>query len=64
MRSPQQTITGLLAHSLSHAQDSIARAEIQLKRMPFDHDTRSALETYKIWEQETKDAIEYMRMRP
>jgi hypothetical protein len=57
MINPREKIRELLDRDLSHAKDSIARAEYQLKRMPFDHDTRNALEGYRVWESEIETAI-------
>lgn len=60
MKTPKETILKVLNDSLGNAQDAIARAEMQLKRMPFDHDTRDALERYKVWETETLAAIKWV----
>ena len=60
MKNPRDVIRELLDNSLSNARDAIARAEQQLRRMPFDHDTRDALERYKDWEYETKTAIAWL----
>lgn len=60
-KTPEETIRKLLNDSLSNARDAIARAEAQLKRMEFDHDTRDALENYRIWEKETLAAIEWLQ---
>lgn len=58
------TILNLLEHSIGNARDAISRAEIQLKRIPFDHDTRDSLESYKLWEQRNQEAIDYIRTHP
>jgi len=60
MKNPRDVIRKLLDTSLSNARDAIARAEQQLRRMPFDHDTRDALERYKDWEYETETAIAWL----
>ena len=60
MKNPRDVIRKLLDTSLSNARDAIARAEQQLRRMPFDHDTRDALERYKDWEYETEIAITWL----
>jgi len=60
MKNPRDVIRKLLDTSLSNARDEIARAEQQLRRMPFDHDTRDALERYKDWEYETETAIAWL----
>lgn len=57
MRSPREVIRKILNDDLSLSKDSIARAELQLRRMPFDHDTRDALERYRVWESETQMAL-------
>ena len=60
MKNPRDVIRKLLDTSLSNARDEIARAEQQLRRMPFDHDTRDALDRYKDWEYETETAIAWL----
>lgn len=60
MKTPKETILKVLSDSLGTARDAIVRAEMQLKRMPFDHDTRDALERYKVWEAETVAAIAWL----
>jgi len=63
--SVRETIKDLLQHSLDHAEDAINRAQYQLTRMPFDHDTRDALEdVYKPWRERTKEAINYLNEHP
>lgn len=64
--TPQETILKVLENDLSNAQDNIARAEEQLRRMFYDHDTRNALERYRQWRQwefNTKRAIEWLKER-
>jgi hypothetical protein len=61
--TPQETILKVLEQSLSNAQDAIARAEMQFRRMFYDHDTRNALEKYREWEFNTKRAIEWIKER-
>jgi hypothetical protein len=59
--SVQETILKVLERDLSHAQDEIARAEMQLHRMPFDHDLRNALEQYRRWKLDTEKAIKWTK---
>jgi hypothetical protein len=58
MSDTKAYIQKLIENDLGNARDNIARAEMQLKRMPFDHDTRDALERYRKWESEAQTALE------
>lgn len=53
----RETISKVLHMDLDHARDAIARAEMQQKRMPFDHDNNSALERYREWLLKTQRAL-------
>lgn len=53
----RETISRVLHMDLDHARDAVARAEMQQKRMPFDHDNNTALERYQEWLLKTQRAL-------
>jgi hypothetical protein len=46
-----------LSQDLTNAVDNRMRAEMQQKRMPFDHDNNNSLDRYIKWEREVMKAI-------
>lgn len=64
MKSPKETIENALNRELSRARDNIARAEMQLIRMPFDHDTRSTLKRNDEWEFDIVAALAWISKDP
>ena len=63
--SVREIIKKELEASLSHAEDNVQRAQRQLIRMPYDHDTRDALENiYKPWREKAQKAIDYLNEHP
>jgi hypothetical protein len=53
----RETISRVLHMDLDHARDAVARAEMQQKRTPFDHDNNAALERYQEWLLKTQRAL-------
>jgi hypothetical protein len=51
------TITHVLQNDLLNAQDNVARAKMQQKRMPFDHDNNDALVRYEEWARKSAAAL-------
>ncbi len=54
----RERIIQCLKNDLLNAQDNVARAEMQQKRMPFDRDNNDALAMYRVWAEETQLAID------
>jgi hypothetical protein len=53
----RETISRVLHMDLDHARDAVARAEMQQKRMPFDHDNMATLGRYQGWLLKTQRAL-------
>jgi hypothetical protein len=51
------TIIHVLQNDLVNAQDNVARAKMQQKRMPFDHDNNNALVRCEEWERKSSAAL-------
>lgn len=62
--SSKETILRVLQADLSNAQDNVNRAEAQLRRMFYDHDTRDTLYRYQQWAFETQAAIDWIKNLP
>ena len=46
---------------LDNAKDNLARAEMQQKRMPYDHDNNNALVRYQDWVRRGVIALEFLK---
>jgi hypothetical protein len=59
-RPSLERILKVVKADLSHAEDNVARARMQQKRMPFDHDNNDALVRYEAWELQSRKAVAFV----